>query len=375
MIDRHEPTEDRLLPNRQADAVPELERERRLLVGEAELLRARPHADHFARCGAGPDHLDRGVEVVAAALVGVDQSARPARHRERAVVARPVAHEAVEDVEVGGIAGAERPVGVHVRVGIAALARDRVDALDELRPHVVEHLVDQPDALVLAHSGLHRAIQLLVGGVDHRARLVEQRDLVAGLDHPGLLHQLLAVDDIDPRFLQGEQDRRLDRVDADRLVLQPALCELDADLLRDVLGAPGLGGHRAAQRRDAGARAAVGEPRVVQLVVARRGAEVPHDRLVVLGEQAEAVELVLRPRADVGGRDVADVGHVEAQQRSDRGLGQQAADSRQPLLAEAIEPNPLLPVDGHRSVGLESHRGRFYNRLQRRARECDCDFR
>jgi hypothetical protein len=73
------------------------------------------------------------------------------------------------------------------------------------------------DALVLAHPRPHRAVQLLVGGVDHHARGVQQRDLVARLDHPRLLQQLLAVDDLDPRCLQREQHGRLDRVDADRL--------------------------------------------------------------------------------------------------------------------------------------------------------------
>ena len=54
----------------------------------------------------GPDHLDRGVEVVAAALVGVDERARRAADRERAVVAGAVAHVAVQDVEVGRVARA-----------------------------------------------------------------------------------------------------------------------------------------------------------------------------------------------------------------------------------------------------------------------------
>ncbi len=198
MVERDEPAEDRLLPDRQTDAVPELERERGLFVRESELLRSRPHADHLAGGGAGTDQLDRRVEVVAAALVRVDERPRRAGDRERAVVARAVAHEAVEDVEVRRVARAQRAVGVDVRVGVAALAGDRVDALDELGAHVVEDLVDEPDALVLAHPGTHRAVQLLVGGVDHRARLVQQRDLVAGLDHSRLLHQLLAVDDLDP---------------------------------------------------------------------------------------------------------------------------------------------------------------------------------
>ena len=74
--------------------------------------------------------------------------------------------------------------------------------------------------------GPHRAVELVVGGVDHRAGGVEQRDLVAGLDHAGLLHQLLAVDDLDALRLQREQHRQLDHVDAERLAQQAALLEL-----------------------------------------------------------------------------------------------------------------------------------------------------
>ena len=177
----------------------------------------------------------------------------------------------------------------------------------------------------------------------------------SGLDHPRFLHQLLAVHDLDARALKREQDRRLHRVDADRLAEQSALLELDADLLGHVLGPAGLRRHRAAERGDAGARAAVAEPRVVELVVARRRAEVPHDRLVALGEEAEAVQLVLRPRADVRGRDVADVRHVEAEQRAQLRLGEQRRDARQALLAEAVEAHALLPVDGHRPVRVQSH--------------------
>ena len=42
MVERDQPAEDRLLPDRQADAVPVLQGERGLLVGEAELLGAWP---------------------------------------------------------------------------------------------------------------------------------------------------------------------------------------------------------------------------------------------------------------------------------------------------------------------------------------------
>src|ERR671914_597378 len=97
MVERDEPAEDRLLPDRKAYAVAELERERGLLVGEAELLRLRP-------------------------------------------------------------------------------------ALHELRAHVVEDLVHEADALVLAHARPHGPVELLVGGVHHHAGGVQQRDLVLGLD-------------------------------------------------------------------------------------------------------------------------------------------------------------------------------------------------
>jgi hypothetical protein len=246
----------------------------------------------------------------------------------------------------------------------AALAGDRVDALDLLGAGLEQHLVDERDALVLAHPGAHRPVELLVGLVDHRAGVVEQQDLVAGLDHARLLHELLAVDDLDALLLQREQHGQLDRVDADRLAEQTALLELDPDLVRDALGAAGLRRHRAAQRRDARARAPVAQPRVVDLVVAGGRAEVPHDRLVVLGQEAEAVELVLRPRADVRGRDVADVRHVEAQQRPDLRAGELRLDPRQALLAEAVEADPLLPVDRHRPVGVNAHCLALRNRLR-----------
>ena len=99
----------------------------------------------------------------------------------------------MQDVEVGGVARPQRTVGEDVRVRAAALAGDRVDALDELRAHLVEDAVDEGDRLVLAEARAQGAVELLVGGVDHRAGVVEQRDLVARLDHPCVLHELLAM--------------------------------------------------------------------------------------------------------------------------------------------------------------------------------------
>jgi hypothetical protein len=45
------------------------------------------------------------------------------------------------------------------------------------------------------------------------------------------LHQLLAVDDLDSRLLQGEEHRRLDHVDADRLAEQVVLLQRRDDLV------------------------------------------------------------------------------------------------------------------------------------------------
>src|SRR5436305_6774731 len=91
-------------------------------------------------------------------------------------------------------------------------------------------------------------------------------------------------------------------------------------------------------------------------MMACRGAEVPHDRLVALGRQAEAVELVAGPGSDMGCGDVTDVAHVEAQQRAELRLGQQRLYPRQALLTQAVVADPLLPVDTHHTVAMQSHR-------------------
>ena len=103
----------------------------------------------------------------------------------------------MQNVVVHRIAGAQHAVGENVRVRIAALAGNRVDRFDVLRAQVVENFADQADGFVLAHAGLHGAVQLVVGGVDHHRRDVQQRDFVLRLDHARVGHQLLAVDDLD----------------------------------------------------------------------------------------------------------------------------------------------------------------------------------
>src|SRR5207249_3645233 len=122
MVERDQAAEDWLLPDREPDAVPVLERERRLLVREAELLGTWPELDDLGRRHARSHPVDRDVEVVAAAPVRIYLSGRRAADRERPVVARPVAVEAVDDVEVRRVAGAQHAVGKRVRMRAAALA-------------------------------------------------------------------------------------------------------------------------------------------------------------------------------------------------------------------------------------------------------------
>ena len=239
------------------------------------------------------------VEDVAAALVGVHERARGRADGERAVVARPIAVEGVEDVEVRRVAGAQHPVGEHVRVRAAALARDRVHALDVLRAELEQHLVHERDAVVLAEAGPDRAEELVVRGVDHRAGHVEQHDLVRRLDHADVLHQRLAVDDGDAGRLERPQDRQLDHVHPERLAEQAALLQLDANLLRDRFG-PAF--DRAAEGRDPGPRAILAQPRVVELVVPRRRSEVPDDRLVASAGVGRTGSACPSPRCRCGSR-------------------------------------------------------------------------
>src|SRR5262245_22903021 len=124
VLERHQPAHDRLLPDREPDAVAVLEAEARLLVGEAELLGPRPGGHDVGRRDAGLDHRDGDVQQLPAALVGVHHGVGGAAHREGAVVAGAVAHVGVEDVEVGGVPRAQHPVGEDVGVGVAALAGD-----------------------------------------------------------------------------------------------------------------------------------------------------------------------------------------------------------------------------------------------------------
>ena len=72
VVERVDARDHRRLVEADAEAVPELQAEARLLVGEAELLRGRPDARDLVGRHAGAHELDRVVEPLAALLVGVD---------------------------------------------------------------------------------------------------------------------------------------------------------------------------------------------------------------------------------------------------------------------------------------------------------------
>ena len=156
-----------------------------------------------------------------------------------------------------GSPGPDQTIAEDVRMRRAALTRDRVDPLDVLGAEVVERLRDDPDGLVLTDARTQESVELLVCGIHHRRRLREQPDLVAGLDAARLHEQLLAVDDADALLLQREQDRKLDHVDAERLIRDAELLELALDLLRDAFGDFGIRSERAAEGGDPRSRAAL----------------------------------------------------------------------------------------------------------------------
>ena len=63
----------------------------------------------------------------------------------------------MQDVVVDGIARPQDPIGEHVGVRAAALARNRVDALDVLGPEIVQDLGDEPDRFARALESLEGA--------------------------------------------------------------------------------------------------------------------------------------------------------------------------------------------------------------------------
>ena len=128
--------------------------------------------------------------------------------------------------------GPQQPVGEHVRVGVAAVARDGVDRLDLFRPHLEEQLVRAPDDLVLVHPGPQHPVDLVVDGVDEPGRLVEQHDLLRRLDRARGEEHLRSVGDVHSGPAERLERHEVRHVDAQWLVEQPSLAQLVRDLAR-----------------------------------------------------------------------------------------------------------------------------------------------
>jgi hypothetical protein len=166
----------------------------------------------------------------------------------------------------------------------------------------------------------------------------------------------LAVDHLDALVPQRRQDGHLDDVHAHRTGAQTVLVEHLGHLPGDLLGDASLGVEGTAQSGDAGAGPVRPvQPRVVELVVSGGRAEVPDDRLPAARQHGEADQLVHRPGADVRGRHIPDVGEVECQQGSQIRTLQCGLEPGEPILSEATEVDPLLPVHRVRAVGSNRH--------------------
>ncbi len=137
-----------------------------------------------------------------------------------------------------------------MRVRVATLAGNGIHRFHVFGAEVVQHFARQPHRLVLAHPRLHGAVQLVISGVNHHGRRIEQRNLILRLDDARIRHELLAVHYRDSFSLQCKEDRRLDNVDSQRFLVQPALLELNFYFSSDVFRAAHLRRHGAAKQGD-----------------------------------------------------------------------------------------------------------------------------
>ena len=133
----------------------------------------------------------------------------------------------------------------------------------------------------------------------------------------------------------------------------PSALQDVADLHRRLLEEPRLGRDGAAHADHAREGLAGRDLRRVEAMVARGRAEVPHPGLAVPGEQAPARELVARPLADDGAREIADVVLVEHEERAEPRPRQRLARAPQAVGVQAAEVDALLEVDLHVSGRLE----------------------
>src|SRR5580700_5149755 len=84
-------------------------------------------------------------------------------------------------------------------------------------------------------------------------------------------------------------------------------------------------------------------------------AEVPEDRVVILRQQCEAADFVLRPGTDVGGGEITHIVHIEAEKGAHLRLREKRLRALQAFTTQPVKINSLFPVNGHRSVSWQCH--------------------
>src|SRR5438309_5008732 len=120
-----EARDERALVQPEAQAMAEVEAEGVHLAGEADLLCLRHGERNLVGRHARLQQLDRPIHPFARLAIGGALRRGGAADVERAVVARAVAHERLDDVEERLISRADQPIGEVVRMRRAALAGDR----------------------------------------------------------------------------------------------------------------------------------------------------------------------------------------------------------------------------------------------------------
>src|SRR6516225_660700 len=130
--------------------------------------------------------------------------------------------------------------------------------------------------------------------------------------------------------------------------------QLELDLFRHIAGQSRARVGSAAQGGNAGTRALT-EPWTINLMMARRRAEVPHDRLVVLRQKREAHELVHCPGADMRCSNIPNIVHVEAEERAQVRLFQRGLDTIKTIAPQPVDVHALFPIDAHEAESFEAH--------------------
>ena len=93
-----------------------LKRETGFFVRKTKLLRFRPYGSNFRGGTSWPHKFDGGVKVFATPLVSIHHRVRCVADCEASVVASTIAHVAVHQIEISGIARTQESIREHVRV-------------------------------------------------------------------------------------------------------------------------------------------------------------------------------------------------------------------------------------------------------------------